>query len=374
MRSPNFWLLLILVLDLNLFIEARKPTKGYDTSFVYLSARNVDSGEEVKVCANYLHLEFSVSLQVQKVRIPGSAVPLLYRIEDDGTECTLRFSERSPAFKNATQYQLDQLKRYGAENAILLVEKGKKFMRKRHDYLFSDFYDPYVNASNAIGTFFLYTHVFHKEILGLVKGSDVSPLQLRFHRPHPYPIDLSMAVMRLLAVGCVTGGGTWAFVRRRFYNYKAGKDKLMSFYTNFRSIAFLVVIVVGILIIGIFIRPILVASYYGWLVVLGSLSVYGCTIGVFILRRDATVASSAPLASEGKTECSAVGCIHVITRTLLNMVCIPKNTFILLDFINVTLCLHTLKSVRLSNVKWVTVLMVCMFVYDVVMVFVTPHE
>ncbi|VDM73484.1 unnamed protein product, partial [Strongylus vulgaris] len=47
--------------------------------------------------------------------------------------------------------------------------------------------------------------------------------------------------------------------------------------------------------------------------------------------------------------------------------------FILLDFINVTLCLHILKSLRLPNVMWITVLMICMFIYDAVMVFVTPY-
>ncbi|KIH59699.1 hypothetical protein ANCDUO_10057 [Ancylostoma duodenale] len=134
MRSPNFWLLLILVLDLNLIVEARKPTKGYDTSFVYLSARNVDTGEEVKVCANYLQFRLKriapdaksaspVGLSFWRhrfnetrlcpepsgseklLRYNGTAVPLLYRIEDDGTKCTRRFTEGSSAFKNATQYQ-----------------------------------------------------------------------------------------------------------------------------------------------------------------------------------------------------------------------------------------------------------------------------
>ncbi|KAK5982801.1 hypothetical protein GCK32_005467, partial [Trichostrongylus colubriformis] len=34
--------------------EARRATNGYATSFVYLTARNKETGGEVRVCANYL--------------------------------------------------------------------------------------------------------------------------------------------------------------------------------------------------------------------------------------------------------------------------------------------------------------------------------
>ncbi|EYC18148.1 hypothetical protein Y032_0028g1701 [Ancylostoma ceylanicum] len=238
MSSHKFCLILFLFLDLNLFVEAHEPTEGYDTSFVYLLATNVDTNEEVNVCANYLQFRFQgiapdaesanpVGLSFWRhlfnetrlcpepsgseklLLYNGTAVPLLYRIKDDGTNCTRRFIQGGSAFNNATRYQLEQLKRYGADNAILLVEKGK------HDHLFSNSFDSYVNASDVIQTFFLYTDVFQNEILGLVKGSDVSSLQLRFHRPNPYPIALSMTLMWLLAVGCVTGGGVWALIRCR---------------------------------------------------------------------------------------------------------------------------------------------------------------
>ncbi|VDM78418.1 unnamed protein product, partial [Strongylus vulgaris] len=149
----------------------------------------------------------------ETIRYNGTAVPLQYRIYDDGTSCTRQFIEGGSSFKNATQFQLNKLKYYGADSAILLLEKGKKFISRWHDYLFSDFYDPYVNVTQAIPTFFLYEHVFQNDILGLIHGSDISRLQLKFHRPLPYPIDFSMIIMWLLAVGCVAGGGVWAFFR-----------------------------------------------------------------------------------------------------------------------------------------------------------------
>ncbi|VDO74573.1 unnamed protein product [Haemonchus placei] len=49
--------LLILTLLLG-FCEARRATNGYATSFVFLTARNTDTGDEVQVCANYLQYKF----------------------------------------------------------------------------------------------------------------------------------------------------------------------------------------------------------------------------------------------------------------------------------------------------------------------------
>ncbi|VDP38866.1 unnamed protein product [Heligmosomoides polygyrus] len=204
-----------------------------------------ETGEEVQVCANYLQFK-------------------LKRIAPDAESA------------------VDQLKKYGAENAILLLEKGRSFITRWHDYLFSDFYDPYINATEAIPTFFLYSHVFQERILGLLKDEDVSKLQLMFHRPPPGPLDFSMIVIWLLAVGSVTGGGVWAFFRHR-----AGKDKLqlsgttnancsspqsldsdsmsdkgafskcLASYSNFLAIIVLMIILVGILMIGFFFRPVL---------------------------------------------------------------------------------------------------------------------
>ena len=47
--------------------------------------------------------------------------------------------------------------------------------------------------------------------------------------------------------------------------------------------------------------------------------------------------------------------------------------FILLDIINMALCMHVLKCLRLPSLKWISILMMCMFVYDAAMVFGTPY-
>ncbi|VDM64548.1 unnamed protein product [Angiostrongylus costaricensis] len=68
--------------------------------------------------------------------------------------------------------------------------------------------------------------------------------------------------------------------------------------------------------------------------------------------------------------------VFLLSLTLCVLWFIYRRTpyaFILLDFINVTLCLHILKSLRLPSLKWITTLMLCMFVYDAVMVFATPY-
>ncbi|ETN75100.1 hypothetical protein NECAME_03823 [Necator americanus] len=400
MYLSTLWLLLAFLLGLIPNSKARRASKGYDSSFVYLSARNIDTGKEVEVCANYLQYRLKriapnaesanpVGLSFwrnrfnetricplpsdseRSLRYNGTAVPLLYRIEDDGTPCTRRFTEGGSSFKNATQFQVDQLKLYGAANAILLVEKGKPFITRWHDYLFSDFYDPYVNASDAIETFFLYAHVFQTKILSLAEYSNISRLQLKFHRPPPYPIDLSMIVMWLLAVGCVTGGGVWAFVRHR-----VGKDKVtavttssscspqpssedsntdrrkkcIAFYSNFLAIAILMVILVGILMIGFFFRPILgelnnssqhlfycvihcsfpqlflVAFFNVMLVAFGSISVYGCAMALLSNCSISECCSKRLMVPSRKTEYFATDHIHFIFHTLFDMVFISTFT------------------------------------------------
>ncbi|KAK5976560.1 hypothetical protein GCK32_007497 [Trichostrongylus colubriformis] len=240
------------------------------------------------------------------IRYNGTAVPILYRIDDDGTECTHNYSKGKPNHQNAGQFEVSELKKYGAKIAILLVEKGRSFMPKGHDYLFSDFYDPYINLTDAIPTFFLYEHVFQKEILGLAKNQNTSQLELRFHRRPSLTIFYSMVIIWLLAVGCVVGGALWAFFRH--------KQRKRISYQQLPFVA-------------------------DWLLCAIQFTVCMLSLGVciiwFIYRRS-------PYA------------------------------FILLDFINVALCLTVFKLFRLPNVQCITVVMIFMFVYDVVMVFVTP--
>ncbi|XGW19448.1 hypothetical protein V3C99_003360 [Haemonchus contortus] len=423
-----FATLLILTLLLG-FCEARRATNGYATSFVFLTARNTDTGDEVQVCANYLQYKFRriapdeesakpvglsfwrnrynqtricprPSGKEELIRYNGTAVPINYRIDYDGTNCTLPFKD---AFRDASQYEVDQLKKYDTENAILLVDKGRQFVARWHDYLFSDFHDPYINATEAIPTFFLYTHVFQEEILGLAKDKNISQLQLRFHRPLEGPIDLSMVIIWLLAVGCVLGGGVWAFFRHR-----AGKDKLhvnasssagytsqsdsntsfesrcrcLARHSNFLAIIVLMIIVVGVLMIGFFFRPVLVTFFNVTLVLFGSISVYACIMAVLsnisfwecCTAKRCTWIPQHRCIPEGRPSF-----IQLMVFTLSFGICVvwfvyrrTPYAFILLDFINVTLCLHILKSLRLPSVKWISALMLCMFIYDAVMVFVTP--
>ncbi|KHJ77533.1 signal peptide peptidase, partial [Oesophagostomum dentatum] len=249
--------------------------------------------------------------------------------------------------------------------------------------------------------------VFHVEVSlkllqGLVNGTDVSKLQLKFHRPPPYPFDFSMLIMWLLAVGCVAGGGTWAFFRHR-----AGKDitvvstspacssqsspsdsnaelrkKRIAFYSSFLAIAILMVILVGILMIGFFFRPVLVAFFNVMLVLFGSISVYGCIMALFS-NCSLCECCSARLCAGIQHRWLPKGRPNILQLTVFIcsfVLCLvwflerrTPYAFILLDFINVTLCLHILKSLRLPNVMWITVLMICMFIYDAVMVFVTPY-
>ncbi|KAK6023710.1 signal peptide peptidase [Ostertagia ostertagi] len=344
----------------------------------------------------------------QLIRYNGTAVPILYRVDYDGTECTGQF-KKDGDFRNASQFEVDQLKRYGAESAILLLDKGRSFVARWHDYLFSDFHDPYINATAAIPTFFLYSHVFQEDILGLAKDRNISRLQLRFHRPSEGPIDLSMVIVWLLAVGCVLGGGVWAFFRHRQVDgdFRAGKDKLhvnttsnatyssqsdssgsfesrcrcLAKHSNFLAIIVLMVILVGILMIGFFFRPVLVTFFNVMLVLFGSISVYACIMAV-LSNISFCECCSTKLCTWVQHRWIPDGrpnLIQLIVYTFSLGICViwfiyrrTPYAFILLDFINVTLCLHILKSLRLPSVKWISALMLCMFIYDAVMVFVTP--
>ncbi|KAE9420308.1 hypothetical protein Angca_005872, partial [Angiostrongylus cantonensis] len=415
-------------------VKARRAPTGYASSYVFMTVKNVDTKKEVRLCANYLQFKIRriaadaesaqpVGLSFwrnhfnetrvcplpsgaeQALRYNGTAVPLLYRIDDDGTPCTRNFTQGLYGFRNASQFEVDQLKRYGAENAILLLEKGRLYEQTRwHDYLFSDFYDPYINESSAIPTFFLYYHIFQESVLKLMKNSDLSKLQLKFHRPTPELIDFSMLVIWILAVGSVTGGGIWAFFRHR-----AGKDnihtslsapecsphssrdnstsenkrKCCTRYANFLVIVFLMVLLVGILMIGFFFRTLLVTFFNIMLVAFGTMSVYGCTMAIVscfslceccYIRICPNTFNHRWLPKRRPSILQMI--VFLLSLTLCVLWFIYRRTpyaFILLDFINVTLCLHILKSLRLPSLKWITTLMLCMFVYDAVMVFATPY-
>lgn len=116
----------------------------------------------------------------------GSVVPLDYRIDDDGTNCTRRFNTNSSSFRFAAQFQVfnvffylqgnfkvTEVQNDGASSVLFLLDKGRQFVTRWRDYLvgnaynyncvfifqFSDFYDPFVNVSTAVPTFFIYSDV-----------------------------------------------------------------------------------------------------------------------------------------------------------------------------------------------------------------------
>lgn len=425
--------LCLLLIFIRISIQIRGASTGYTTSYVFMTVKNTDTKEEIQLCVNYLQFKINriaanaekakpvglsfwrnhfnntkvcplPSRTEQTIRYNGTAVPLSYRIDDDSTPCTRNFTDVVSGFRNSGQFQVDQLEHYGVENAILLVEKARLYITRWHDYLFSEFYDPYINASTAIPTFFMYYHVFQENVLGLVKNSDLSKLELKFHRPVPDVIDFSMVVIWLLAVGSVAGGGIWAFFR-----HKAGKDdirtsfsatdcsplssisnstdedgnKCFAHYSNFMVIVVLMIILVGILIIGLFFRPVLVFFFNIMLVAFGTVSVFGCTMTVmscFSLCKGCYVRICLHTFNHRWLPKGRPNILQLIVFLLSLVLCmvwfIYRRTpyaFILLDFINVTLCLHILKSLRLPSLKWITSLMLCMFLYDAVMVFVTPY-
>ncbi|CAI4227645.1 unnamed protein product [Auanema sp. JU1783] len=401
------------------FSQSKRVENGYSDGYVFLTVRNTKTGTEQEVCANYLQFRSQrISETAEKAdsyglgwwrknnhniknatricplndkserRFPNQIVPLNYRIDDDGTECTRPFNEGTSSFRNATQFQVNQLIKHDASSALFLIERGRKFVTKWRDFLFADFYDPYVNTT--LPTFFIYLDVFEKIVSKENAGED---LEFLFHRPTDSAFDLSMVFIWLLAMVCVTGGGAWAFVR-----HKAGKDKnpLQSSlnendgpqtccvrFANSLAIATLMIFLVAILMLGFYFRPLLVFVFNLLLMLFGSFSVYGC-LQAFLSNFQCT--KRLPCSTTVCSMFPELGCIShrptvgkIILYTISFVLCLcwfifrmTPYAFILLDLINITLCLHILKSLRLPSLKWISTLMLCMFTYDAIMVFVTP--
>ncbi|KAK5970485.1 Signal peptide peptidase [Trichostrongylus colubriformis] len=241
-------------------------------------------------------------------------------------------------------------------------------MSKGRDYLFSDFYDPYINLTEAIPTFFLYVHVFQKEILGLATNRNTSQIELRFHRPslEVAIVLLSTVIMWLLAVGCIVGGALWAFFR-----HKAGKDTLAvnaanADVNNAINILPIVLLVffVAIMVIAYFFRDILAFILNVWMIIVGWSCLYTCTTAVL---------SYVPLGGWLQSAIHFTICMLSLGVNIIRFIYRRSPyAFILTDVINVTLCLDVATSFRLPNVQCITVVMIFMFVYDVLMVFGTP--
>ncbi|KAJ1371941.1 hypothetical protein KIN20_033987 [Parelaphostrongylus tenuis] len=152
MYSSIPWLLLTF-LSTSVEAKSRRAPTDYATSYVFMTVKNIETNEEIRLCANYLQYKIKriatdaesaqpVGLSFwrnrfnetrvcplpsgpeKELRYNGTAVPLLYRIDDDGTSCTRNFTDGASGFRNASQFQVDQLKIYGAEKCDLIIGKG----------------------------------------------------------------------------------------------------------------------------------------------------------------------------------------------------------------------------------------------------------
>ncbi|VDM43156.1 unnamed protein product [Toxocara canis] len=265
-------------------------------------------------------------------------------------------------------------------------------------------------------TFFIYKNVFFNDVIGLSQAVPLgSDLMLRFYRPPSSVWDLSMMIIWLLAVFCVGVGGYWAGHRKTCEERTAAEQNAhriaqvddmmdsirrrkgeidedkMTTPANCVFVIVVMLIVVGILMLGFYFRNIMVYTFDVILAIVGTFSVHRCLsalLGAFCKCGQCGVCLSMNDVSRS-----------VFRRDLFNYDCCSRRprvscvllfifsaalcvfwffirrdpyAFILLDFINVTLCLHVLKGIRFPNLKWLTVLLVCMFVYDMFMVFGTP--
>lgn len=410
----------------------RGPFRG---SYVFMTVQNKRTGERSKSCVNYqqyLRDDTSSSLipndfdsahpfvfkfwegvinrthlcpiplkRGPQVNYNNGVLPLEYRIENDGTSCTKPLVTTQTSFRNASQFTIDVLKEHGAGASLLILDRGREFVKGWKDYLFSDFYDPYINNSGAIPTFFIYRSELKKKILAIGTTEDilVDNIEIRFHRPSGGPFDLSFVVIWFISMICVTGGGFWAFNRHR-----AGKDVSLAsqksdddtsssnesetkgFLEKFAgviTIGLMMITLCGVLLLGYFFRPVLVIFFNIFLVIFGTCSLYGCIRGLF---------SNFPFSQHRwyntQMQWFPICCGRVdkykYTEAFISLVCFSFCTtwfvirrqpyaFILLDVINMALCMHVLKCLRLPSLKWISILMVCMFVYDAAMVFGTPY-
>ncbi|VDK31238.1 unnamed protein product [Gongylonema pulchrum] len=218
-----------------MFQELRRV--NYDSSYAYLSVSNGE--EEQKFCVNYeqwrtrpiavdsanaevLRLGWwggkinntNVCNRNLSLQYTEQVVALNYRLSLEDGPCALPFVTTNTSFKGAIQYEVNSLTSQNASAAILLVERGRRYISRWGDYLFSEFYDPDLNQSTQLPTFFMYKSVFFNELLKLSQNSAGSDLLLRFYRPPSSLWDISMAIVWMIAMFCVAVGGYWAGLRK----------------------------------------------------------------------------------------------------------------------------------------------------------------
>ncbi|KAF1770714.1 hypothetical protein GCK72_002536 [Caenorhabditis remanei] len=416
-------------------IEYSSNRGPFRSSFVFMTVENKRTGARSKSCVNYqqyLKSDTSSSLigydfesahpflfkfweglfnrtticplptpRRGDIMYNDEVVPLDYRIDDDGTPCTRTFTNGVTSFRNASQFTVDQLKRHQASAALLILDRGREFVKGWRDYLFSDFYDPYINSSAAIPTFYIYRSDLNNKIMSLLKENDISDdqIEVRFHRPAGPLFDPSFVVIWIISMICVAGGGFWAFNRHR-----AGKDVSLASqrmdddvssinesgtkgffekYAGMITIVLMMITLCGVLLLGYFFRPVLVVFFNIFLVIFGTCSLHGCIRGLL-----SNFSFSEHRWYKAKVTwfpaCCARANKYQYSELLICLLCFSfcatwftirrqPYAFILLDIINMALCMHVLKCLRLPSLKWISILMMCMFVYDAAMVFGTPY-
>uniref|UniRef100_A0A1I7UY77 Signal peptide peptidase-like 2B n=1 Tax=Caenorhabditis tropicalis TaxID=1561998 RepID=A0A1I7UY77_9PELO len=414
-----------------------KETRGpFRSSYVFMTVYNKRTGAKSKSCVNYQqYLSGStssslISTDFESARpfvfkfwegminrtnicpLPSDRSPQVdysngilsmeYRIENDGTLCTKPFVNSPTSFENASQFTVDVLKKHGAGASLLILDKGREFVKGWKDYLFSDFYDPYINSLEAIPTFFIYRSALENYILEASTTNDIldENVEIRFHRPSGGPFDLSFIVIWIISMICVTGGGFWAFNRHR-----AGKDVSLAsqrsdddssssendsgtrrFFEKFAGIITIILMMItlcGVLLLGYFFRPVLVTFFNVFLVIFGTCSLYGCIRG-FLSNFSFTQHRWYNAQMGWFPNCCGRVEKYKYSEAFISLLCFSfcatwfvirrqPHAFILLDIINMALCMHVLKCLRLPSLKWISILMLCMFVYDAAMVFGTPY-
>ncbi|VDD87128.1 unnamed protein product [Enterobius vermicularis] len=389
------------------FFSVHGKESNYDSSYAFLVVYNENTQRYQRFCVNYqqwrtssiaptlseaenLHLGWwgniinntNVCIKNQSATYESRVVALNYRMDNNGA-CTLRSFNPSRRLDDAIQYEVGELVKANASAGLLLVEKGRNYVRRWLDYL-QKFGDG-------------------------VSGGNVS---FRFYRPKSSSWDLSMFIIWLLAVFCVGVGGYWAghrksceekmgldshFSRTVVLNSSQKKnleheDEKMTTPANCLFVVIAMVIVVGILMLGFYFRYIMVYIFNVILPIVGTFSMHRCLSSAYSFfckcgHCRICVSMNDVTRSLFKRElfkneyCSrrprvASVVIFVFSATFCTSWFFFRRSpyaFILLDFINVTLCLHVLKWIRFPNLKWLTVLLLCMFVYDMFMVFGTPY-
>uniref|UniRef100_A0A914WGI5 Uncharacterized protein n=1 Tax=Plectus sambesii TaxID=2011161 RepID=A0A914WGI5_9BILA len=342
----------------------------------------------------------------------GTVVPLNYRLENSSGPCAYPFQKQG-AWRGAFQYQVDQLTQHNVSTGLFLLRRGYNFFTNWHDFLFSDFYDPDLNHS-SIPLFFTYNHTLFDDMLKLSSpGQSGADLEMRFYRPPSHVFDASMLIIWILAVFSITMGGYWSGRRKislhsKERKYLVDQEKQTSVVSqstttttmddsegtadverlrrtsgprqqqppqpattpvNCCTIIVMLIVIVGVLMLGYYFRFVMVYIFNVLLVVGGTFAMFGCLaalVGPIPCGRCRVCKSINDLTqSVFKREVFHWDCcqqrpmwrsvfLFLLSASVTITWFIIRNNayaFILLDIINVCLCIHVIKGLRFPSLK-----------------------